>query len=56
MIIAEPVWKNYEIFKKKIIIITRILFYKHRCKRRPSPEISRLDGRCLKSVLRFDYN
>ena len=35
---------------------TRILFYKHRCKRRPSHEFSRLDGRCLKSVLRFDKN
>ena len=26
-----------------------ILFYKHLCKRRPSPDISRLDGRCLRS-------
>ena len=33
---------------------THIIFYKHQFKRRPSPEISWLDGRCLKLVLRFN--
>ena len=32
---------------------TRILFYKHLFKMRPSPGIFWLDGRCLKLVLRF---